>query len=484
MTIMKKILSAVLLASMALSLAACGGDTPAADNTSLSTDTPAQTETQDTPDMLELPADLKFTGNTVTILTAESILGAPDELTEETDLIDQAKYDIDRAVEERLGVTVDYVGVVPWQDTSGMIRQSVNSGSDDYQMVFTCAQHQVNLVNEGLYLTLDELPYIDIEKPWWNKEYIRSVSLHEDDLYILFGDITYNTIQRTTCVFFNMNLLEERLNMKPEELYEIVHNGEWTIDKMSELVSQVYVDDGNAIRDGGDIYGLISPWNETFNWMAFGSGIKFTTRNEDGYPEINLNNETTVDLVEKLCKLFFNNDGATVVGNAADDFGAGKALFIINRFFLTSWEQFRTMEDDYGILPIPKYDETVDGYHSTVEELVQWGAVPVTTADPIMTSAVAEAMAYEGRQKLTPAYYDTTLKLKLTRDDASMEMIDLIMSGRDTDYLYINPLGGLENVFEKVYSAKQNTFASAYASVEMAGIQALTDLIEEYESHK
>ena len=476
----------MLLILAMLFTTACGGD---GDNKD--TDNGADTvhvsdgESTNNEEALGLPSDLKYPEETITILTAESIVAAPEELTEESELVDQAKHAIDLAIEDRFGITLDYVGIVPWQDTSGMARQSVNAGSDDYQMVFTCAQHQVNLVNEGLYLTHDELPYIDIDKPWWNKEYIESVSLHEDELYILFGDITYNTSQRTTCVFFNMNLLEEKLNMKPQDLYDLVYAGEWTIDKFTELVSQVYEDaNGNTQRDTEDIYGFVSPWNETFNWMAYGSGIKFTTRGDDGYPEINLNTETTVTLVDKLCKLFFGNDGATVKGNAADDFGAGRALFIVNRFFLTNWEQFRTMTDDYGILPIPKYDESIDGYHSPVEELVQWGAVPVTTSDPVMVSAVAEAMAYEGREQLTPAYYETTLKLKLTRDDESMKMIDLIMAGRDTDYIYINPLGGLGDVFEKVYAAQQNTFASSYASVEMAGAQALADLIEAYEENK
>lgn len=477
-------LALLLVFAMLASTSCGGGDTKNPDNTA-DTAVVGTDETTNDPNALELPADLKYTGSTLTILNAESIVGAPDELTEETDLISQAKYDIDMAVEARFDITVDYVGVLPWQDTSGLARQSVNAGSDDYQMVFTCAQHQVNLVNEGLYLTHDELPYIDIEKPWWNKEYIESVSLHEDELYILFGDITFNTTQRTTCVFFNMNLLEEKLNMKPQDLYDLVYAGEWTIDKFTELTAGVYEDvNGNTLRDVDDVYGFVSPWNETFNWMAFGSGLKFTSRNEEGYPEFNLNTEITVSLVDKLCKLFFTNDGATISGNAADCFGAGKALFIVNRFFLTGWEQFRTMNDDYGILPIPKYDESIDGYHSPVESLVQWGAVPVTASDPVMVSAVAEAMAYEGRKTLTPAYYETTLKLKLTRDDESMKMIDLIMAGRDTDYLYINSLGGVGDVFKKVYGAGQNNFASVYASVEMAGAQALADLIEAYEENK
>ena len=485
---MKRILSALLLMTMLVSCAASCGDA-ADDSKDTSNDVSTTTAPVETGPSLDIPDDLKYEDETVTILTAEGILSSVDELTDEIDVLGKAHYERTVAVEERFGIDLEFVGVVPWQDTSTMARQSINAQSDDYQMVFTCASHMINLVNEGLFLSHADLPYIDIEKPWWNKQYIESVSLHEDDQYILFGDITYNTIQRTTCVFFNVNLLDTKLGLAPQDLYDLVYDGKWTIDKFTELVSQVYEDNGDTKRDTNDIFGLIYHGVEPFNWMAFSSGIEFTTRDEDGYPSINVNTATTVDLLDKLCALFFNNEGVIKDPDAdgthqgfATAFGNGKSVFCVNRFFLTAWKQFREMNDDFGILPMPKYDESIDGYHSTVENLVQWGGVPITVADPEMASAVAEALAYESYMRTTAAYYETTLKLKQTRDEASMDMIDMIMDGRDTDYLYINPLNGLGDVFRKVFNAGQNNFASAYASVEMAGFAALEELIETYEN--
>lgn len=273
--------------------------------------------------------------------------------------------------------------------------------------------------------------------------------------------------------------------MVPQDLYDLVYEGKWTIDKFTELVSSVYEDDGDTVQDIDDIHGLVYYGNSPFNWMAFSSGIEFTTRDENGYPSINVNTDTTVNMLDKLCALFFNNESVFAGGDNqsyATAFGNGKSLFCVNRFFLAGWKQLREMNDDYGILPMPKYDESIDGYHSTVEALTQWGGVPVTVENPEMVSAVAEALAYEGRRLTTPAYYDETLKLKLTRDDASMDMIDMIMAGRDTDYLYINTLNGLGLVFVNVFNAKQNNFASTYASYETVGMAALQDLIDAYEN--
>lgn len=181
------------MAMLASTTVSCSGGESTNNDTSADTGT-TTTDPVDTSELLELPADLNYNNKTITILTAEGILAGPDELTEETDTLGKALYERTMAVEDRLGVDIKYISVNPWEDTQNMARQSIGSQSDDYQLIFTCAQHMINLVNEGLFLSHNDLPYIDIDKPWWNKEYIESVSLHADEQYILFGDITHNTL--------------------------------------------------------------------------------------------------------------------------------------------------------------------------------------------------------------------------------------------------------------------------------------------------
>ncbi|MBQ8551637.1 MAG: hypothetical protein IJ428_02355 [Clostridia bacterium] len=478
--------ASLLLALLMMASTACGtADDKGKDaKDTTPTDTTPLTTQADMSNVLEVPDGLTSNYDTISILTAEGKLASVDELTDEdADVLTKAMYDRTVKVEDKFGIDLTFTPVNPWGDTQSLARQSVNSGSDDYQFVFTCASHMVNLVNEGLFLPHSDLPYIDIDKPWWNKEYIESVSIIADDPYILFGDISYNMLQRTACVFFNINLLESKMNMQPSDLYELVYNGEWTIDKFTELVHSVYEDaNGNTLNDGDDIHGLALFSANQVDWLAYSSGIEFTTRDEDGYPVIDLYNNTTIDLAEKLYKLQFGSEGVYDYkdnGKHSSAFSQGKSVFFVNRFLCCDW--FREMKDDYGILPMPKYDESIDGYHSTVETLVQWGGVPVTVSDPIYVSAVAEALAYYSRELTTPAYYESTLKLKLTRDDESMAMIDLIMSNRDTDFLYINRLKKLGDIFKRIVTDGQNNFASNYATLETAGETALKTLIQTFE---
>ncbi len=481
-------ISLLLVLAMALTMTAtsCGDKdkTPGEDTAASVADTADVAPGEAT---LELPDSIDTHYDTITVLTAEGTLHGPDELSDDISVFGKAMYDRRKAVEDRLEFEFTFLDVLKHDEVVSMARQSIGSGEDDFQMVFALSQYQVNLVNEGLYLPISDLPYIDIENPWWNKQYIDSVSLHPDEQYILFGDITYNQLERTCCVFVNLNMLEERLQMKPDDLYQIVRDGKWTIDKMTELVNQVYVDDGDTKNDEEDIHGLVICGYNAVNWMAYSSGLKFTARNEEGYPELILNNETTVDLVDKLLALLVKNESVYSHkdnhGHVAK-FGNGTSLFLVQRFFTAAWEELTNMQDDYGILPMPKYDESIDAYHSISEQNVQWGAVPITVTDPVFVSAAAEALAYYSRKYTTPAYYESTLKNRLTRDDASMEMIDIVMNGRDTDFLFANPLGGMNEIFSRVFSAGGNVFASVYARLEDVAYAKLQELIEDYEARK
>lgn len=481
----KQITALLLMASLLASFTACGDVSDNGDDTA---DTAVDTVNAEPAD--GLPKDLNFGDKTVNILNMEYIVSGPPEYNSESgvaehqaDVVAKANYSRRGDIEDRLNVQINFIEESNFNNIPGRVRQSVNAGSDDYDMVFTVAAQQVDLVQEGLYTPVSKLTYVDLDKPWWNKEYIESVSINANNPYILFGDITYNSVQRTCAVLFNKNLLEERLNMTDADIYSLVLDGKWTIEKMTELASAVYADDGNQKNDYDDIHGIIALDSHTFEWMAYSAGIEFTARDEEGYPKLNLNTEGAVDLVDKLLALFGGEHVYKAVenGDQVQKFADGKALFLVNRLYLCDWPHIREMEDDYGIIPLPKYDENIDGYHATVEALVQWGAVPITADELDMVSAVAEALAYEGYDKVTPAYYETALKLQYTRGedvDIESQIIDLITEGARTDFLFLNRLGGLGDIFSHIAAAGQNDFASYYASKQLAAKGYLNEIIE------
>ena len=83
-----------------------------------------------------------------------------------------------------------------------------------------------------------------------------------------------------------------------------------------------------------------------------------------------------------------------------------------------------------------------------------------------MTGAVLEALSYESRQTVIPAYYEIALKGKYARDPESVEMLDLIFAGRiydlgDTYWCTILRDG----IFQDMFKKNNRDYASIVAGV-------------------
>ena len=480
---MKKLRFVALLLALMLVATSCGG-AGGGDSAKDTTVTPSTGTAQE----LALPEGLDYTGETFRMVTAEGYLGFADDYDpgEDTSVIGQAKYQQFLNTSDRLGVEFEYYIARPFEIAATWIYTAVNSWSDDYDTVFTVDTNMRTMADMGFFKSVSELPYVNLDKPWWSKDYIEAVSLNPHDPYLLFGSITYNAIERLVCVTFNKRLLEEIHGIKDTDIYEMVLNGTWTIDKFLELAKGVYIDNGDGIDDGKDVHGFVTSGVDTLVNLVYSSGLDFTGRDEDGFPTLQMNNERTVNLIEKLLTLrndvsyydaTANNDSGIELPYA-HNFAEGKGLFLIQRFYSVS--VCKEMADDYGMVPMPKYDEDIDGYTSIESTYVQWGGVPVTCERVEMTSAALESLAYEGYQLLTPAYFENNLKLRYTRGDLGYEsqMLDIIVEGVDTDFIYANSLGGLGNIFKDVFTEGENIFASTYDSYEPAALIKIEKMIE------
>ena len=481
----KRLLASALLLS--LMLVGCTGGNNAADTDKAAT--PEETTADDL--IYNIPDNLKFPDASFRILlSGGSYIADEWENFEDgkMDVLRKATFDRQVKTEEKFGVNIEllYSEIETADDD---VRMSVTSMSDDYDFIVACCSHIQPSVYEGLYMPVSDLTYIDLDMPWWNKGYIESVSLNINEPYLLFGPINYNSVQRSVCTAFNNEILERVHGLTPDDMYNMVLDGEWTYDKFTELIKDTYVDEnGNTVHDIDDTYAFIHCGYWQVDFMAFGAGLTFSERDDNGYPVLALNNERSIQLADKLLAIFNNKSEVyNATGGSGDGFnmfGAGKTMFYIERFLALEKDVIRGSDVEYGIIPVPKLDETVDNYYSPVERLVQWGLVPITVQNPEMVSAVLEYMAYDGYKNVMPAYYDITLKLKYTRGDdldTASRMLDIITENQYTDFLGANALGGLEKIFTKVVMSGQNTFASNYASLEQVALATIQQYIDALE---
>ena len=121
-------------------------------------------------------------------------------------------------------------------------------------------------------------------------------------------------------------------------------------------------------------------------------------------------------------------------------------------------KNLRNMEDDFGVIPMPKYDENQKKYRTRAIGGL-YGSVPSTTKNAENISIILEALAAESYYNLMPAFCETVLKDKYSRDTDSAEMLDLILNSmyQDlSDAIWVEARSSFLPLFE----AGKNTFAS------------------------
>ena len=123
-------------------------------------------------------------------------------------------------------------------------------------------------------------------------------------------------------------------------------------------------------------------------------------------------------------------------------FDNGRALFYLTPLSLAT--TFRETLVDYGILPLPKYDENQDSYYSYVHtNNSSTSCVPITNSDLDLAGRLLEDMAYKSYTTVRPAFYDVALKVKYSRDDESAEMLDIIYDNINIDLTLVMNRSGL-----------------------------------------
>ena len=487
---MKRFLTLALASLTVLPLVACGGgggqetaQTAANVETAVGTPTEAVTDRAQTKD--NLPADLDFKGEKITVLlrdTGVQYMFGGEELT--GDVVTDANYNRRTSVEERLKVKFDFK---PMASNSGgteilnAIIASVTAGTQDWDITYL---HHGKIASNGplgYFRNMVNAPYIDCEQPWWNLEYMNLASVSEDKRYLIAGDITPNLTDWASCMFFNKAIYTD-IAGNPDALYSTVLEGKWTLDLCNELCQKAYIDlNGNGEKDIEDRLGeCVNGGGSDGDHWVYTLGMQLTERNKAGNPAFVANNENNVRVIDACYNHFFETKGVLHTTEATP-FGSGNVLFCAKWPAVAS--TLREMQDPYGIIPMPKLNEEQENYIALVQNSSLMMGVPMTVPDSKFPTvcAVLEAWCAENYRTVMPAIYEVALKSKYSQDSLSSQMIDIIHDHTTTDFAYIcsTMLGGtsIGTIHRTLYSAQSKDFASKFASLKPTAEKALADAI-------
>ena len=478
----------ILLLSMLIS---CGQkNDPAVEETG--TDLiPNNTEPETTEISDSLPP-LDFEGSTVTI----SCRGDEDTILEITadeengDLVNDAVFRRNMSVEERLNVKLNCIPADGWasyDNTLKKYRASIQAGDSDYDLIAAWSSRVPLIATEGLFIDLNTVQYIDKAKPWWNQDMVNNLAVN-DKMFFLTGDIAITEISTMYVFFYNKNLGE---NFGIGDIYQTVFDRQWTLDKLKEIVAPIYTDlNGDSKRDFDDLYGAaLKNGSNTCDGLLAATDFYFYNRTSNGSYELNTDYSKLISVGEKVYDLFFNNPGVFSPKEYSDDANAlGRKFRSGSLMLYTEWlgtiqeEGLNDMDDDFGILPYPLMSEEQKEYLTYVQAVTVW-CMPVTAKDTDMNGAVLEALAAENYRSVIPAYFETAMKVKYSRDNESAQILDIMRNTAHLDFgiMYNLSLGNPYYAFRDVIGAGKSDFSSYLAKKEKEYQKQLDKLLQSFE---
>lgn len=434
----------------------------------------------------DLP-EVKFDGYEMKFLTRNEkhmIFVSKDIFAAEEngDVVNDAVYKRNSVIEDKYGVKVTMEAV---ENPYMFIQKLISSGDCPYDAMIEATIGSVTLSAKNMLLDLKTVPNLDFEKPWWDQTLAGELTI-AGKLFCAVGDLIIADKDGTWGLLFNKNTIKD---YGLEDPYKLVGEGKWTVDKFYEMSKGVSVDlNGDGKYDVmDDKFGFATePYNIFV--MAVGADCRIAEKDENDLPVLSVNNQrflTTHEKAVEIDKDISTINAARITGAASGDpfyggiipaFDDGRIMFYMGSMALVPL--FRGMEQDFGILPIPKFDEAQQKYRTTMS-VYNNGAVyiPTTNGDLERTGILIEALSAESKYTLRPAYYEITLKTKLSRDDESSAMLDILFANRVIDVGATYNFGG---VYDLVTGGKDN-FISGYEKLEQKATAAIQKLAEQFE---
>ena len=484
---MKKTLCIVFSLLMFLSafFAAGCGKTP--EQTTEVTDRPdpvvSDTETAP-PD--DLP-DTTFTGKTFRVIatagSSEKDIFTQDHMI--TEDIHDAVFLRNKNVEERFGITIE-VTVDDYDKLPKRVSNCVKSGSDEYDLCFVHMVKGATLAQNNDVLPFEKLPYVDFSKIWWDNDIKNGFSIR-NNLMMANGDISPNSFSYTSCLFFNKKIFD---SLDLEYPYELVRQGKWTFDRLIEYTKDFSEDkdgDGKIKHDSDDdVFGITSYFLSVPYDFYYAAGGMLVSKDQDDVPYYDPQVERDTAIYEKIYealitnKANFETDEAYEL-NVIKIFTDGRAMFY--NASLSSAEFLREMDDPFGIIPEPKFDEDQKDYKSFVNGASSMICVPATVKESNReyVSIIIEALASEAYSVVTPVLKETYLKRKITRDADSADMIDYIVRNRVFDMAYVNMWEGVGSYVRDLLRNKSTNVASKLKSYNTQAKRKIENIVKAFD---
>lgn len=330
--------------------------------------------------------------------------------------VEERKYEVEKQFDVNVSITEIKGGWGERKDFTAAVRaEKMSGGNDGYDLIATHSVYLGWMGIEGLGKDMADYPdYIHFNKPWWNQNLYDALNL-KGHVFMMIGDIGMSVYEFINVMFVNETQFDSYFSDQGgvDTLYDLVDAGEWTWEKLWEYASDFGTGEGT---NGDGKYGL---YTNAHSMIACFISQDAHLYQKDATGKLAIPNalsrkESNIlrDMIEYFAKDNLRYDVFGFSGNGAGQisplFLAGDVLFYPQTLDEAK-RLFSGATEDYGILPLPKYDTMQEMYITQCRDTVTGVMIMSTTKNEEKTAIVTEGLAYYGHKIITPAYYEQSL---------------------------------------------------------------------------
>lgn len=440
-------LAAWLLACLLLtpSVVSCGdADAPAADTTPVTTPTettvPAETEAAypyETPDL---------GGYALRVLSSGFLWNMYQEVdvTETNgEVLNDAVYNRNRKIESKLNCAFEETNLEVSDDPNNInlhLKDIILAGDDAYDVAYASIYSMPAMVTDGYFMNLRDVDGLHLNDAWWDSVVAENATL-ADALYFVTSPMHLMPYDGAWALFFNETIMEKNDLEKP---YDLVRQGKWTYDQLLNYCKAVTNMNGDASfewnKSGNAFYG-ISSHEMAPDKFTLGAGEYYIEATESGDLKFAAEGDRFFNVLAALGEIMNESTGYTIYGSNLDyDAEAGGYMYVFESgrsLFLTAEikaaQLLRNMDDTFGILPYPKFEESQDSYYSSFVNQCLFYTIPVTNTHLKETAVISDYTSFLSLHDVLPVYYGNVVEQKGLRNQDSIEMLDIVLSTKTVD---------------------------------------------------
>jgi len=479
---MKKIIALLIVITLVCPLVlSCGGKTSGSDpntNTEAANDSGigadvANNGADETPaaaaELKDNIPELDFGGYEFKILNTEqadlhymNLLMEPYVYEDTGDIINDAAYRRSIEIQERFNCKISEIQAKNGS-RGNMFRKSALAGDNAYDISCISPAEALSAASDKLIYDINELIYVDLNAPWWDQNARASMSLL-NKVYFCPGAYELSNFDMTRILLFNKKMMQDY--GVTDNLYQLVKDGKWTFDKFFNMAKLVSVDvNGDGKFDKDDMFGVGS----TADHVVFGSFIEgasemLVRKDQDDMPYFAAGSERFNSVLINMVENFYSGNFYFYPKNVPEAevwctnmFNEDRVLFYNITF--NRIPKFRNMDADFGIVPLPKFEETQEKYYCESGSGML-AVVPQSAPNPDSNGAFLEAYAFYGYKYVVPQYKEVSLKTKMSRDSESAEMVDIIDVSRVYDLGRLYWAANAYDPYVALFGSKKTDVAS------------------------